>query len=102
MTTTVIWFDARAWPLQANAAVPTVTLDEAINSLANAESSTYCDLCHGVMTARLYLDLSISPPRSSRASLTSVSTSLYTEAETEAEIVTTERVTPVKAKIVEC
>lgn len=60
------------------------------------------EVVNAAATARLYLDLSISPPRSSRASLTSVSTSLYTEAETEAEIVTTERVTPVKAKIVEC
>jgi hypothetical protein len=53
-------------------------------------------------TARLYLDLNMTPPRSNRDSLQSITASLFTNIDTEAEIVTTERVTPAKAKIVDC
>ena len=53
-------------------------------------------------TARLYLDLNMTPTRSSRESLQSITTSLYTDVDTEPEIVTAERVTPAKAKIVDC
>lgn len=60
------------------------------------------EVVNAAATARLYLDLNMTPPRSNRNSLRSISTSLYTDVDAEAEIVTTERVTPVKAKIVEC
>ena len=53
-------------------------------------------------TARLYLDLNMTPTRSNRDSLHSITASLCTDVDTEAEIVTTERVTPAKAKIVDC
>jgi hypothetical protein len=53
-------------------------------------------------TARLYLDLNMTPPRSNRHSLQSITTSLYTDVDTEPEIFTTERVTPAKARIVDC
>lgn len=55
-------------------------------------------------TARLYLDLNMTPPppRSNRDSLHSIAPSLFTDVDTEAEIFTTERVTPAKAKIVDC
>jgi hypothetical protein len=53
-------------------------------------------------TARLYLDLNMTPTGSNRDSLRSIATSLYTDVDAEAEIVTTERITPVKAKIVDC
>jgi hypothetical protein len=53
-------------------------------------------------TARLYLDLSMTPPRgSNRSSVCSIASSLVSDLDSEAEIVTTERVTPVKAKIVD-
>jgi hypothetical protein len=42
------------------------------------------------------------PPRSNRDSLHSIAPSLFTDIDTEAEIFTTERVTPAKAKIVDC
>ena len=52
-------------------------------------------------TARLYLDLNMTPPtRSNRDSLVSITPSLSTDVDTEAEIITAERVTPSKAKIV--
>jgi hypothetical protein len=44
----------------------------------------------------------MTPPRSNRNSLQSITASLFTDIDTEAEIVTTERVTPAKAKIVDC
>lgn len=53
-------------------------------------------------TARLYLDLNMTPPRSNRDSLQSITTSLFTDTDTEAEIFTTQRVTPAKAKLVDC
>ncbi|GAB7334098.1 hypothetical protein MBLNU13_g06175t1 [Cladosporium sp. NU13] len=57
-------------------------------------------------TARLFLDLNMTPPRSNRDSLRSITTSLYTDVDTdvdtEPEIMTMERITPVKAKIVDC
>jgi hypothetical protein len=53
-------------------------------------------------TARLYLDLNMTPRRSNRDSLHSITESLYTDVDTEAEIITAERVAPVKAKIVDC
>ena len=53
-------------------------------------------------TARLYLDLNMTPPRSNRDSLRSITTSLCTDVDAEPEIMTTERITPVKAKIVDC
>jgi hypothetical protein len=53
-------------------------------------------------TARLYLDLNMTPPRSNRDSLRSIATSLHTDIDAEAEIITTERITPVKAKIIDC
>ena len=53
-------------------------------------------------TARLYLQLNMTPPRSNRDSLQSITTSLCTDVESEAEIMTSERVTPAKAKIVYC
>jgi len=53
-------------------------------------------------TARLYLDLNMTPPRSNRHSLQSITTSLCTDVDTEPEIFTTERVTPAKARIVDC
>jgi hypothetical protein len=53
-------------------------------------------------TARLYLDLSMTPPRgSNRSSVCSIASSLVSDLDSEAEIVTTERMTPVKAKIVD-
>jgi len=44
----------------------------------------------------------MTPTRSNRDSLRSIAGSLYTDVDAEAEIVTTERITPVKAKIVDC
>jgi hypothetical protein len=53
-------------------------------------------------TARLYLDLSVTPPRgSARSSVCSIASSPVSDLDSVAEIVTTERVTPVKAKIVD-
>jgi hypothetical protein len=53
-------------------------------------------------TARLYLDLSMTPPRgSNRSSVCNIASSLVSDLDSVAEIVTTERVTPVKAKIVD-
>jgi hypothetical protein len=53
-------------------------------------------------TARLYLDLGMTPPRGSNRSLVcSIASTLVSDLDSEAEIVTTERVTPVKAKIVD-
>lgn len=57
-------------------------------------------------TARLYLDLNMTPTptptRSNRDSFHSITASLCTDVDLEAEIVTTERVTPAKAKLVNC
>ena len=71
------------------------------------ESYTYpttgpAEVVNAAATARLYLDLNMTPSRSSRDSLRSITTSLCTDVDTEAEIVTTEKVTPVKARIVDC
>jgi hypothetical protein len=53
-------------------------------------------------TARLYLGLSMTPPRgSNRSSVCSIASSLVFDLDSVAEIVTTERVTPGKAKIVD-
>lgn len=57
-------------------------------------------------TARLYLDLNMTPASSNRHSMHSIAPSLCTNAETinesEAEFVTMEKVRPVKARIIDC
>jgi hypothetical protein len=60
------------------------------------------EVVDAVATTRLYLDLNMTPPRgSTRSSICSIASSLAFDLDSVAEIVTTEVVTPVKARIVD-
>lgn len=79
-------------------ATPTLSAQEAYPYPTSGPT----EVIDAAATARLYLDLNMTPPRSNRDSLQSITTSLCTDTDTIAEICTTERVTPAKAKIVDC
>ena len=87
---------------------PSIRRSRSVTPKPAAEESCYpfptsgpTEVVDAAATARLYLDLNMTPPtRSNRDSLVSITPSLSTDVDTEAEIITAERVTPSKAKIV--
>lgn len=87
---------------QSSARSVTPTTPTANESAYPFPTSGPVEVVDAAATARLYLDLNMTPPRSNRESVYSIAASLSTEVDTEAVIGTAERVTPSKAKIVDC